>query len=196
VGRILIDLDSFRDLREGRIAEETFTERRDALLDWMALVVSDFTEKPGFHIMLKGKQGTGKNMLMRPLVNYLQPDHQATINSSLIESGFTKFLTQRLVSVDELKMTTRGSNTPHDNYTRVKGWTARDADLIQVNDKNTKHYQAADRSAWVITSNEAVPLPLEEDDRRFMVIETPAVPWAKKRDKAIAKWLEAGGSRW
>jgi nucleoside 2-deoxyribosyltransferase len=35
-GRVRIDLNSFRDLREGRLPEKTFVEMRDALLDWIA----------------------------------------------------------------------------------------------------------------------------------------------------------------
>ena len=153
---------------------------RDLVLDWMALVATDWTEKPGWHLLLKGEHGTGKNLALRPLVNYMAPEHWEKISASDIDSQFTSFLTRRLVQIDELKMQTRGTISTHDIYNKIKAWTARGNDLIMINDKNTKRYSAADRSAWAITSNASVPLPLEEGDRRFMVIETPRVPWPKE----------------
>lgn len=51
IGRVLIDTDLFKDLREGRIADKTFTERRDALLDWMAFESRKDRKSPyGAHV--------------------------------------------------------------------------------------------------------------------------------------------------
>jgi len=62
-----------------------------------------------------------------------------------------------------------------------------------INDKHTKRYSAANRSAWVITSNAYIPLPLEDGDRRFMVVETPREPWPEEDYQEVVDWLEAGG---
>jgi hypothetical protein len=55
----------------------------------------------------------------------------------------------------------------------MKAWKARGSDYQVINDKNIKRYTALDLGCWVITSNGAIPLPLEHGDRREYVIETP-----------------------
>ena len=162
------------------------------VLDWMALLVTDWSEKPGWHPIWLGAHGTGKNLSMRPLVKYMGP-HCRNVSAADIAHGFTAFLGARLIVVDELKMTSRGSSTPHDVYNNLKAWTARDHGTIWVNPKGRENYEVANRSGWSITSNEGVPLPLQEGDRRFMVIDTPRVPWPVEDYEAVVAWLDAGG---
>lgn len=164
------------------------------VLDWMALMATDWSEKPGWHPMWLGEHGTGKNLAMRPLVKYMGP-HCRNVSSSDIAHGFTSFLGARLIVVDELKMTSRGSSTPHDVYNNIKAWTARDHGTIWVNPKGRENYEVANRSGWSITSNEGVPLPLQEGDRRFMVIDTPRVPWPEEDYQEVVDWLVAGGDQ-
>jgi hypothetical protein len=162
-------------------------------LDWLAMVVGTPHEKTGFHIILRGPQGTCKNLSVLPLVKYLQPDHQQDVTTGSIGSDFNGFLEKRLVSFNEASKTTRGVATGHDVYNNLKAWTARSADLVPINQKNRKIYMAADRSCWVITSNKGVPLPIDDDDRRFMVIETPRKKFPPERGIKIAKWILEGG---
>ena len=97
------------------------------------------------------------------------------------------------MQVDELQFHTRGTISTHDIYNKLKAWTARGTELVVINDKYVKRYTALDRSCWAITSNAAVPLPLEEGDRRFMVIETPRVPWPTEDYEEVVDWLDNGG---
>lgn len=171
------------------------TADRDHVVDWCSMVVSAWDEKPGWHLLLRGEHGTGKNLAVRPLVKYTKPDHCQNVNASDIGGSFNVFLTKRLVVIDELKMTTRGSITGHDVYNSLKAWTARGADTVTVNEKNRTPYEVADRTCWVITSNEDVPLPLEKGDRRFIVIETPDTPWSIDRYLSLVAWMDAGGDQ-
>jgi hypothetical protein len=165
----------------------------ELVLDWMAFVVTAWDEKPGWHLLFKGEHGTGKNLALRPIVNHLMPDHWDKISATDIDGQFTTHQTKRLVQVDELQFHTRGTISTHDIYNKLKAWTARGTELVVINDKNIKRYTALDRSCWAITSNAAVPLPLEEGDRRFMVIETPRVPWPTEDYDEVVDWLDNGG---
>jgi hypothetical protein len=165
----------------------------ERVLDWMAFVVTAWDEKPGWHLLFKGEHGTGKNLALRPIVNHLMPDHWDKISATDIDGQFTPHQTKRLVQVDELQFHTRGTISTHDIYNKLKAWTARGTELVVINDKNIKRYTALDRSCWAITSNAAVPLPLEEGDRRFMVIETPRVPWPNEDYDEVVDWLDNGG---
>lgn len=162
------------------------------VLDWMALVVTEWSEKPGWHPIWHGAHGAGKNLAMRPLVKYMGP-HYRGVSAADISHGFTSFLCARLIVVDELKMSTRGSISSHDVYNNIKAWTARDHGTIWINPKGRDNYEAANRSAWAITSNEGVPLALQEGDRRFMVIEVPRVPWPAEDYEEVLTWLMDGG---
>ena len=50
--------------------------------DWLSMVVGSFDEKPGWHLLLKGRQGTGKNLMLLPLLKYLKPHHQQDVRQS------------------------------------------------------------------------------------------------------------------
>lgn len=168
-------------------------EVTEYFLDWMAFTVTAWDEKPGWHVLLKGEHGTGKNLALRPVSNHLMNGHWDKISAADIDQPFNPFLNKRLVQVDELQFNTKGTISTHDIYNKIKSWTARGSELIVINDKNMKRYSALDRSCWAITSNAAVPLPLERGDRRFLVIETPRLPWPEEDYQAVVDWLDQGG---
>jgi hypothetical protein len=165
----------------------------ELVLDWLAMLATALTEKPGWHLLFKGGHGTGKNMILGPIKRYLGDKLAITVGESELASGFTTFLSRRLIQADELTYNTKGATTPRDIYQKIKGWTARGTGLVFVNDKNTKIYSALDLGCWVITSNNSVPLPLERGDRRFLVAETPTDPWPDEDYAAVAGWLEYEG---
>lgn len=165
----------------------------ELVLDWLAMTVTVWDEKPGWHLLFKGEQGVGKNLVTHPAMRYLEPDHWDQATTDVIASGFTTFLAKRLVQADELQMNTRGSDTGHDIYQKIKAWTARGQNLVMINDKHIKRYSALNLSCWVVTSNGAVPLPLERGDRRFLVIETPRIPWPNEDYEEIYRWLDQEG---
>jgi hypothetical protein len=165
----------------------------ELVLDWLAMLVTAPTEKPGWHLLLKGEQGTGKNMILDPIKRYLGDMLAVVVGESELASGFTTFLSRRLVQADELVYNTKGATTPRDMYNKIKAWTARGTGLVFVNDKNMKIYSALDLSCWVITSNAPIPLPLERGDRRIMAVETPRVPWPDEEYGKISRWLEHEG---
>src|SRR4029077_14737963 len=122
---------------------------------------------------------------------YLKPHHQADVTPKVLTGEFTTFLEKRLCCIDEMKTTTRGSSTGHDVYNTLKAYTAIGADTIAVRAMYKSPYEASNLSCWVLTSNETVPLPVEDDDRRFFVIETPRVPMPKEWYDERVRWIEA-----
>jgi uncharacterized protein DUF5906 len=167
----------------------------DAVLDWMAMTVSSWQEKPGHHILIRGPQGTGKNLVVRPLEQHCKPDHWSMVTHNALEGQFNSYVTKRLLTVDELKMTTKGAATAHDIYNTIKAYTTRTADRITVMEKYRLPYECNNLSCWWLTSNEVVPLGLDEDDRRFLVIETPRDKWPLQRYLDLVAWLDQGGDQ-
>jgi hypothetical protein len=162
----------------------------DLIIDWFAMVVGCWDEKPGWHVLMRGPQGTGKNLIAEPLRRWLG-DHHQRVEVSKIGGDFHPFLMRRLCTIDEIKMTTRGATTMHDIYTSLKAWTTRGNATVDINIKNGE-INALDLSCWLLTSNEGVPMPLDDDDRRFLVVDTPPKMDTTKYREFIA-WGEAGG---
>lgn len=165
----------------------------DHVIDWLAMVVGQPWEKPGWHLMmLSDGHGLGKNLLAQPVRAWLGA-HHSRIDMALIGDKYAPWLTKRLCSIDELKQTTRGSTTLHDVYNTLKAWTALGNLTVDINDKYLRRFTALDLSAWLISSNEGVPLPLDPDDRRFLVVRTPGMARPDKWYQDIVKWGAAGG---
>ncbi len=164
------------------------------VLDWLAMVVGDYNEKPGWAIMLKGRtQGTGKNLMLLPLAEAVGVEHYQEVTAVTLAEPFNEYLTKRLIVANEIRSTTRGSVTGHDLYAKLKAYTARSGKTVTINAKNMRPYTAADVAAWAFTSNESAPLPLEPSDRRVFVIEPPDEPMPKKFYEAMVEWYNAGG---
>lgn len=163
----------------------------DHMIDWFAMCVGCWTEKPGWHILMRGGQGTGKDMVALPLRQWLG-EHHTRVEVTAIGGNFHPFLMKKLCTVDELKMTTRGSTTAHDVYNTLKAWTTRGNETVVINIKFGE-ITALDLSCWILTSNEDVPMPLDRDDRRFLVVEPPP-PKPLSFYRNLKNWLDAGGT--
>ena len=175
----------------------------ELLLNWLAMVIGTYGLKPGWHILIRGAPGTGKNLSALPLSNYLNKSKlHERVEVSALGRQFNDFLSKRLVTVEELRTTTPGSMTGHDVYNALKPYTALGAHTVMVNEKNLRKYDVTDQSCWMLSSNEDVPMPIEPNDRRFMVIEGPEEKkpdaWYAERatwmttigEEAVLGWLQ------
>jgi len=163
-------------------------------LDWAAMVVSAWDEKPGWAIMLKSSaQGTGKNLMLQPLIEAVGVEHYQAVTAVTLSQPFNEYLTKRLNVVDEIKSTTRGKSTGHDVYAMLKAHISRGAGTVTINAKNLRPFTAADLAGWAFTSNEGAPLPLEASDRRLFVIEALNEPKPIEFYVTMAEWYKAGG---
>jgi hypothetical protein len=165
----------------------------EAVLDWMALVVAEPGVKPGWHVVVQGGQGVGKDMMIQPVIAGVGRENVGTVNAISLHSPFNAWAERRLVIVNELKSTTRGSATGADQYTTLKEMTENTNARLKINQKNMKEYYARNTGAFYVTSNDDRAVALEQDDRRFLVVMTTALPLAKSVYRQIAAWLERGG---
>jgi len=165
----------------------------DHFLDWLSIVVGNITMKPGWHVVMWGEHGVGKDLVMEPLMRWFGEAHYKLVSPVEVGSQFNGFLTKRLIVLDELEMNTQGAITAHDVYNTLKPWTALGNSTFQINEKYRKPYSANNLSCWYITSNSNKPLPLEPGDRRYLVIETPRKALDKDWYQGLVEWGNAGG---
>ncbi len=183
------------------------TEAR-VLLDHMARVVYEQDWKPGFAIILKGTQGIGKDMALSVLLHALGHTNFSVVTPDRIGARFNVSTEKRAIVVNEMKMTTKGALTAHDQYNTLKTLVGPLPEWVQVERKGIDVYTIPNRAAWYFTTNEDAPIAMDEADRRFFVIECkraahrgPAfyekiADWLGTLDGnfLVAEWLEQRGA--
>lgn len=160
------------------------------VLDWLAMVLAT-NIKGGWQVVLIGNQGIGKDMILLPLMRALGDQRAQPLRSDDLNSGFSQWLDKRLIQLSEMRQTTRGSLTPHDQMARLKAVFDPGKDWMTVNPKYAPQYKVRNVLMGWFTSNEELPLRLEKDDRRFLIVDCtdtlPASPGAYAR---VGDWFE------
>jgi hypothetical protein len=142
-------------------------------------------------LLLTGGQGIGKDLIVMPLLRLLHPE-VSIIDSSDLGDKYTHWLRAKFIVGQELRQTTRGSQTGHDAYNLLKQITANTHPWLTSRGKYERPVLTANVCALWLTSNDPAPLPIELDDRRFVVFDSPARPWPGQRYQDLADWLMAG----
>jgi hypothetical protein len=161
--------------------------------DWMALVAGGGDVKPGYHLLVQGGQGIGKDLLLDPLRHAVGKDNVAEVGHWSLNSRFNYFVEARLVAVSEIKQTTRGSPNGHDAYAKLKAYLQNTTLWLECEKKGLAPYPVRNVGCWYFSSNEYDALQLDQDDRRFLVISSTAKPWPKADYDALGQWLDNGG---
>jgi hypothetical protein len=163
-------------------------------LDWLAGVVAEPGLKPGWMVVVHGLQGIGKDMMMRPVVTAVGEDNVAPIKGWQLTSPFNEYMASRLVLISELKQTTSGTATGHDQYNTIKGAVDNTADTQPINPKYGRQYIARNVCAVFTSTNEDGALAMEPDDRRAMVVMSQAKRMDDAQATGLVAWYEAGGA--
>jgi len=136
---------------------------------FIAQIFQDPNRKVPICVIFKGKQGTGKNMMLDAIGNMLNKTHYITSSKPTDffgdhAEGFCKKL---LVNLNECE----GKNT-FDFEGKIKSFITEDT--ITVNPKNVRPYSIANMARTVITTQKPNPIPIDvkTKDRRYVVYKT------------------------
>jgi len=160
--------DDDADLRRWLDHVEYIVENEDErafFLDWAAFLVKHPGRKINFAVLLRSKQGVGKDLMLQPLVELLGKHNVKSIPAGVLDEGFSDYMKARLVIVEELPPYHK-----KDVYERLKSLVASAQEFTRVNEKNIPAYQIRNLQAWVLMSNHENAMALAEDDRRYFVI--------------------------
>lgn len=137
------------------------------VLSWLAYPLQHPGAKMKTTIVIHGPQGTGKNMLFEAYMAIFG-HYGWTIDQSAIEDKFNDWASRKLFLIaDEVVARSDLYHVKNKLKAFITG------DQIRVNPKNMAAYYEANHVNMVFLSNEAMPVVLEEDDRRHAVIWTP-----------------------
>lgn len=145
--------------------------RPEALYQWVLRWIAYPIQHPGAKmkttLVLHGPQGTGKNMFFEALMT-IYGRYGRVIDQSAIEDKFNDWASRKLFLIaDEVVARSDLYHVKNKLKAFITG------DWIRINPKNFSAYDERNHVNLVFLSNEAMPVVLEQDDRRHAVIWTP-----------------------
>lgn len=156
------------------------------VVKWLAYPIQHPGAKMKSTLVIHGPQGTGKNMFFEAIM-MIYGRYGRVIDQSAIEDKFNDWASRRLFLIaDEV---VARSDLYHIKN-KLKAFIT--GEWIRINPKNMAAYEERNHVNMVFLSNEAMPVVLEEDDRRHAVIWTPE---KLSRDfyAGVQREIESGG---
>lgn len=137
------------------------------VIRWLAYPIQHPGAKMKTTVVMHGPQGTGKNMFFE-VVMAIYGEYGRVIDQSAIEDKFNDWASRKLFLIaDEVVARSDLYHVKNKLKAFISG------EWIRINPKNRSAYDERNHVNMVFLSNEAMPVVLEEDDRRHAVIWTP-----------------------
>lgn len=148
-------------------AESNSQRLYEWVLNWVAYPIQHPGAKMKTTLVLHGPQGTGKNMFFEALMG-IYGQYGRVIDQSAIEDRFNDWASRKLfLLADEVVARSDLYHVKNKLKAFITG------EWIRINPKNMSAYDERNHANIVFMSNEAMPVVLEEDDRRHTVVWTP-----------------------
>jgi hypothetical protein len=145
---------------------------------FIAQIFQDPSNKVPICIILKGKQGVGKNIILDAIGNMLNKSHYIT--SSKPKDFFGEhaegYYRKLLVNLNEAE----GKDT-FDFEGKIKSFISEDT--ITINPKNVRPTEISNHARTIITTNKQNPIPIDvkSKDRRYCVFQSTDAYLTKSR---------------
>ncbi len=146
-------------------------KRSNDLFQWVCRWLAYPLQHPGAKlkscIVVHGPQGTGKNLFFESYLSIFG-SYGRILDQSALEDKFNDWASRKLfLLADEVVAQAEKFHLKNKLKSLITG------DRIRINPKNLAAYEEDNHANFVFLSNEAMPVVLEEDDRRHAVIWTP-----------------------
>lgn len=160
----LLDLLHFICSGETAIAGDLY----DWVLKWLAYPIQHPGAKMQTAIVVHGPQGTGKSRFFEAYAKIFG-EYSIVINQGAIEDKFNSDWSERKLFVLADEIVARQDMFHLKN--QLKNFIT--GEWVRVNPKNVAAHKERNHMNIVFTSNEKMPVVLEDDDRRHCIIWTP-----------------------
>lgn len=143
------------------------TELYEWVLKWIAYPIQNPGAKMKTALVVHGPQGAGKNLFFEALMAIYGP-YGRVIDQTAVEDKFNDWASRKLFLIaDEVVARSDVYHVKNKLKSFITG------EWIRINPKNVSPYDERNHVNVVFLSNEAMPVVLDEDDRRHVVIWTP-----------------------
>ncbi|MDH0571517.1 bifunctional DNA primase/polymerase [Pseudomonas fulva] len=163
-------------------------EALDWLVKWLAFPLQHMGAKLDTAILFHSTmEGSGKSLLFSDIMGELYGEYGATVGQDQLEGSFNAWRSGKLWAVfEEVVSRDQRYNQVGKIKHMITGKTVRMESKFINGWEETNHMNAA------FLSNEIMPWPISEDDRRMLVM-WPLETLPAERQKAIARELANGG---
>lgn len=157
------------------------------VLSWIAYPIQHPGAKMKSALVIHGPQGTGKNLFFEAIQS-IYGEYGDVLDQSAVEDKFNDCFSRKLFMIaDEVVARSDVYHIKNKLKSLITG------DRIRINPKNLPAHWERNHVNLVFLSNEAMPVVLEEDDRRHCVIWTPDKRPADYYAAVLAE-IAAGGA--
>lgn len=169
-------------------AEDNVDECVEWILRWLAYPLQHPGAKMQTALLMFGeKQGTGKSLFFQDVISPIYGDYGTVASQHQLDSSFTAWRSRKLFVLFE-EVLSRDDKYSH-NGTLKYMITGKS---MSINQKNLPEREERNHMNGAFLSNEPQPIPLELEDRRFMVIEA-RVKQAPDFYRAVTDSIAQGG---
>ena len=145
----------------------TRDDEREHFLDYLAFLVQYRGRKVRYAPIIIGAQGTGKDLMIRPLMNFFA--HNAVeVQPEQLQAKFNAFLERELVVVQE--MVRYDKKEAYDSIKIMIAGSGKDTLTVERKYKNP--YTVPNNVNMIFFTNHLDAVGLEDDDRRFFVLQS------------------------
>ncbi len=187
------DCQLFLDLIEYMCStEDNSREVYNYLLDWMAHPLQNPGAKMNSAVIMHGPQGTGKSMIFKALAciygkGHPYKNYSVILDQRALQDNFNADWENKLfVLAEEVVNSSDKWLLKNELKELVTG------DRLRIRKVFTDAYYQKNQLNMAFLSNEGQPLPLDNDDRRHLVIWTPP-PLPNETYKKVQASLDNGG---
>lgn len=143
----------------------------DYVLKWLAYPLVYPGAKMRSSLIIHGAQGIGKNLVFERAMVGAYGRWGRLIDQRDLDSTFNGWISKKLYIVaDEVATDKRKIDTSN----LLKSWIT--GGTVSVNEKNLPVREEENHCNFVFLSNNAIPIFVDEDDRRYCVIRVPDAP--------------------
>ena len=158
------------------------------LLCWMAWPLQHPGAKMGSAVIMHGPQGTGKSVIFNRVLASIYGNYATVLNQRGLEDRFNAdWIDSKLyMCAEEVVARAEMWHIKNELKELVTG------EWVRINPKNVAAYRQRNQVNVVYLSNEGQPLPIDNDDRRHLVVYTPPKLNPDFYDDVFAE-IDAGG---
>ena len=157
------------------------------VLDRMAFALQCPGVKINSALVLLGKQGTGKDTLLRPFWAAVGEHNHAVVPGLQVGGDFNEYMRKPWLLISEMPSFRKRSS-----YEEIKAVLTTPPDTLRINIKNVSAFFVPNITNVIVTTNHEDAIALADDDRRFDVVETALAGDTAYFDRLYA-WMDAGG---
>ncbi|MCJ7854010.1 bifunctional DNA primase/polymerase [Pseudomonas monteilii] len=163
-------------------------EALDWLVKWLAFPLQHMGAKMDTAILFHSTmEGSGKSLLFADIMGELYGRYGATVGQTQLEGNFNAWQSGKLWAVFE-EVVSRDQR--YNQVGKIKHMIT--GKTVRMESKFINGWEEANHMNSAFLSNEIMPWPISEDDRRMLVM-WPLETLPPERQKAIAKELANGG---